>query len=209
MNMLKTIRVANIMANSTANGPGVRTVVHLAGCTLGCVNCFNKWMWPENGGQEMLVRDLADLLLRSDYPQDLTLSGGEPFEQADSVLELVLALKARNWLKSLFIYTGLYEHEFDTDAKIVFNELADYVVAGRYNHKLRSLDRSSYASSSNQVIYKRGVNGSMVAVSATDLCARTEILINPRNLIVTGLSSYATLEADPEESHEPSVDMPT
>lgn len=195
------------MANTTANGPGVRTVVHLAGCTLGCAGCFNKWMWPENSGQEMLVQDAAELLISGGFPNDLSLSGGEPFQQSPAVLELVLALKAKNWLKSLFIYTGLYPHEFDADAKVIFEDLADFVVAGRYIQRKRSTDRGSYAASTNQEIYKRDVDGVMRRDVAGELRARTEILVTPSRLIVTGLSEYRTLEQDMEETHESSASL--
>ena len=47
-----------IEPRSRANGPGVRFVVWLQGCTLGCPGCFNPSTHAAAGGREL---DLASL----------------------------------------------------------------------------------------------------------------------------------------------------
>ncbi len=80
---------------SRANGPGLRAVVFFQGCTLGCPGCWN----PETHhfrGMEVTVDAVVKELLRASAEQALegvTFSGGEPMQQADSLLALMQTLR--------------------------------------------------------------------------------------------------------------------
>src|SRR5947207_15612856 len=79
------------------NGPGLRAVVYLQGCTLGCRNCWN----PEThtfAGKERSIAEIADLVVSAHQERALegvTLSGGEPMQQADALLALIESLRDR------------------------------------------------------------------------------------------------------------------
>ena len=82
------LRYSGITYASLVNGPGVRNVLHLQGCTIYCKGCFNKHTWPHKGGTLKGVYEVAFLLTKDD-PDAITLSGGEPTEQWDGVLDLL------------------------------------------------------------------------------------------------------------------------
>jgi anaerobic ribonucleoside-triphosphate reductase activating protein len=87
------IRVHAIEPRSRANGPGARFVVWLQGCTLGCPGCFNPTTHDARGGNERSIESIA-----AEIPADvegLTLSGGEPLQQAEAAAELLELARTR------------------------------------------------------------------------------------------------------------------
>ncbi len=75
---------------SRANGPGPRAVVWFQGCTLGCRGCFNPATHDPQGGYEADTAALADqiLALRPTIA-GISVSGGEPFQQPEALLDLL------------------------------------------------------------------------------------------------------------------------
>lgn len=76
------------------DGPGVRTVIFLQGCSLRCRYCHNPDTW-ENGGETETPQEILERLrhFKDYYGEDggVTFSGGEPLLQRDFLIE-VLAL---------------------------------------------------------------------------------------------------------------------
>jgi anaerobic ribonucleoside-triphosphate reductase activating protein len=81
------MRVHAIEPRSKANGPGARFVVWLQGCTLGCPGCFNPSTHAD-GGTEMTVDEIVDKL-KASSAEGLSLSGGEPLQQAPAIVPLL------------------------------------------------------------------------------------------------------------------------
>src|ERR1039458_5511910 len=80
---------------SRANGPGLRAVVFFQGCKVGCVGCWNPRTHPFHGA-EVTVDAVAQEVLRAhqEYTlEGITLSGGEPMQQAHSLLQLIKGLR--------------------------------------------------------------------------------------------------------------------
>ena len=81
----------------TVDGPGMRYVLFLSGCTLGCAFCHNRDTW-EFGDKTISVTEvLADYeKYRVFYESSgggLTVSGGEPLLQPDFVEALFRACR--------------------------------------------------------------------------------------------------------------------
>lgn len=79
------------------DGPGIRYVLFLAGCSLGCVFCHNPDTWGQ-GSNTVTVKDAFDDIRRyeSFYRASqggLTISGGEPLLQADFTAALAQACR--------------------------------------------------------------------------------------------------------------------
>ena len=70
--------IGQIVASEGVDGPGVRAVVHFAGCTVGCAGCFNPHTHSSTGDGtwERDACDLAEDLLA--VSPAVTISGGEP-----------------------------------------------------------------------------------------------------------------------------------
>jgi anaerobic ribonucleoside-triphosphate reductase activating protein len=88
------LRVHAIESRSRANGPGARFVVWLQGCTLGCPGCFNPGTHDSDGGRETTVEDIARELATTQGIEGLSLSGGEPLQQAEAAVALLDAARA-------------------------------------------------------------------------------------------------------------------
>ncbi len=78
----------------TALGPGQRLALWVSGCSLDCKGCITPQLQQKSSGKQIrvdtLIRHLLGLSTRLD---GITLTGGEPFEQAKSLSALLIALK--------------------------------------------------------------------------------------------------------------------
>ena len=100
---------------SRANGPGIRAVVFFQGCSIGCVGCWNPNSHKFHGA-EITVDDVVQEVLRACREHALegvTFSGGEPMQQADSLLRLIQGLRQQAPELSFGLFSGYAEHELD------------------------------------------------------------------------------------------------
>lgn len=85
-------RIHSFQSLGTVDGPGVRAVVFMQGCSLRCACCHNPDTWDINGGTPTEARDVFNKIyrLRSYFGRDggVTVSGGEPLLQPEFVTEL-------------------------------------------------------------------------------------------------------------------------
>jgi anaerobic ribonucleoside-triphosphate reductase activating protein len=100
---------------SRANGPGPRAVLFFQGCSLGCVGCWNPKTHVFQGA-EITVDAAARKVLKAHTEHSLdgiTFSGGEPMQQADSLLALMHSLRQQAPELSFGMFSGYAEHELD------------------------------------------------------------------------------------------------
>ncbi len=98
---------------SRANGPGLRAVVFFQGCELRCVGCWNPRTHPFHGA-EVTVDAVVQELVRARQEHTLegiTFSGGEPMQQADSLLRLIGDLRRQAPELSFGMFSGYAERE--------------------------------------------------------------------------------------------------
>ena len=85
-------RISSIQSFGTVDGPGIRYVVFMQGCSLRCACCHNPETWALDGGEEKKASEVFDAILRykSYFGRQggVTVSGGEPLLQAEFVREL-------------------------------------------------------------------------------------------------------------------------
>ena len=94
-----------IVKSSCVDGPGERTVLFTQGCSIRCPGCQSQHLWPFEGGEEVDTEKVAKVLLSlSKDHKNVTISGGEPFDQASELRSLVSKLKAAG--RHVIIYTG-------------------------------------------------------------------------------------------------------
>ncbi len=136
------------MPISRVNGPGQRFVVWVQGCSRKCAGCFNPMTHERSGGYEKEVSEIAGEIPLGEI-SGITVSGGEPFEQAE---ELVKLLEAAGRLSlNRMVYTGYtYEELASKEEKAVKKclKLTDILVDGAYEEKIASEIR--WAGSGNQ-----------------------------------------------------------
>jgi anaerobic ribonucleoside-triphosphate reductase activating protein len=90
------VRLNKIHYPVTALGPGRRIGIWFQGCSIGCPHCVSRDTWVADarylvGVANILVlcRELSDA-----DTSGVTISGGEPFEQPDALVELLDGLHA-------------------------------------------------------------------------------------------------------------------
>lgn len=86
--------VNSIQTLGTVDGPGVRFVVFMQGCTLRCGCCHNPETWEMSIGDEYTPEELIKKVIRykSYFGADggVTLSGGEPLLQTEFAKEFFI-----------------------------------------------------------------------------------------------------------------------
>ena len=118
------VRVAHLLPSCETLGPGRRGVIWVAGCARRCPGCIAGPILSPEAGTLMGVDALAELILSWDGIEGITLSGGEPFEQAGALAELCLNLRRSRDL-SILSYTGFTLDELRTSPEQHHRSLLD------------------------------------------------------------------------------------
>ena len=104
------VRIAGVAHDSLIEEPGRRSTAKFQGCAIRCDRCITPDSWDPTAGYLVPVDRLADALLDPAYDRDgVSILGGEPFQQADGLLALVRALRARG-CRHTIVYSG---HTYD------------------------------------------------------------------------------------------------
>ena len=147
------LNVADIRLQSQVNGPGLRSVVWVKGCTIGCPGCFNPHTHPHTKKHLFDAEKVGRFLAQVPDTDGITISGGEPFEQAEACA--VLAAAVRSSGRSVMVFTG-YRFEYlqeSTEFSVKrFLATIDLLVAGPYVERLRS-SGALWRGSTNQTVH--------------------------------------------------------
>jgi anaerobic ribonucleoside-triphosphate reductase activating protein len=132
------LRIHHIEPFSRANGPGWRTVIWFQGCTLGCPGCFNpETHLPAGGSLTSIAEILARLQAAQPEIEGVTISGGEPLQQKDALIELLTQIKQSTNL-SVVLFSGYTFGEIQKMPKSrQFLPMVDILLAGRYDPSRR------------------------------------------------------------------------
>lgn len=97
------MRVLDIVEGTTVDGPGLRTSVYVAGCRHQCEGCHNPQSWDFNGGHEMSVDEILEVVRKNNF--NVSLSGGDPMYVAQEAGELCRRVRTELG-KTVWCYTG-------------------------------------------------------------------------------------------------------
>ena len=141
------LRISRSHYPVTALGPGIRLGVWVQGCPLACKGCMSRDTWDAGGGVEVAVGDLVDRwrTALADGATGLTVSGGEPLEQAGPLGEFLrrasevraevradgTAAAAGYGEADILLYTGYELAELDEE-QLGATRYADALITGRY-----------------------------------------------------------------------------
>lgn len=114
-------------------GPGDRVIVWVRGCARACPGCIAPELAARGEGTAIdeVASRIRPLL---DVADGLTLSGGEPFDQADALADLVSLLRREIPELEVLVYTGYLMDEVRTlgdDAERLL-ALVDMVIDGPF-----------------------------------------------------------------------------
>jgi len=119
---MKSALIFDIKRFALHDGPGIRTTVFFKGCPLSCQWCHNPESRSSNVqqiesgrylgdkmlpsamvyGRELSVEAIMETIRRDEHYYShsgggVTLSGGEPFQQAEALLDLAIAVKEHDF----------------------------------------------------------------------------------------------------------------
>lgn len=119
------IQVAGIINESIADGPGIRMVIFTQGCKHNCRGCHNPHTHPFQSGEAVEIGKIIQDIKKNYLLDGITLSGGDPFEQAEECAALAEEVKKAGL--SVITYTGYtYEKLLElSPVKKGFKELLD------------------------------------------------------------------------------------
>ncbi len=137
-------------------GPGERVCLWTQGCSKKCFGCISPELQPSCGNRidNLKLSQIIIQIAKKGECSGLTVSGGDPFEQSDDLLE-VLKL-TRESFGDVLVYTGFTLDEIlDGNAGDSAKECLKYIdvlIDGRYEKKLNTPD-CILRGSGNQVIH--------------------------------------------------------
>lgn len=119
-------RIHSFESLGAVDGPGIRFVIFMQGCSLRCKYCQNRDTWDIHGGMEYSVDEILQRVLRyKNYftPNGgVTISGGEPLLQANFLIELFTKLKEHN-IHTCIDTSGCFDLSYDIKRLIDLTDL--------------------------------------------------------------------------------------
>jgi anaerobic ribonucleoside-triphosphate reductase activating protein len=171
---------------SKVNGPGNRFVLWTQGCSKGCSECFNPETWSNNIFKELSPRQIFELIKNFEV-DGITISGGDPLEQENELLELLMLLSSIRLSKGVILFSGFTRAEISSN--IIREKCLSYIdvlIDGRYEKNLK-VD-FSLRGSSNQEFYFFSDK-----ISSDELCFDQEIEISALegDIMMTGFPNVS------------------
>lgn len=132
---MRDIQGAGELFDSKANGPGIRYVLFTQGCTMQCPGCHNTHTWDKNEGTSMSIDSIMEKIKLSPFIDGVTISGGDPMEQPEAVLELCTRIKEECPSLNIMAYTGRTLEQLKAMNNEHINkilEIIDYLADGKF-----------------------------------------------------------------------------
>ncbi len=186
------IRIYNYQDGVTRLGPGIRFVLWTQGCTRRCKGCMTPMSQDLDSGKNMSVSDLANIIIQSGR-YGLTISGGEPFLQAEALCELVDRIKEERDI-GVIVYTGYVIEEIQLSHNQNMRDFLsriDLLIDGPYVEELN--DGMNLRGSSNQRVialtdrYESDVN------NYGSKKAEVEFFVKEEKVMIVGVPDSDTL----------------
>ncbi|MDR7857255.1 anaerobic ribonucleoside-triphosphate reductase activating protein [Tissierella sp.] len=148
---MEEIRIAGIEEESIVDGPGIRMVIFTQGCNHNCPECHNPETHSFRGGKLIDIDDIINMIKQNPLLDGITLSGGEPFEQAYECS--VLAMKVKKLGLNVVTYTGYRFEEIlasDKFRSLLFQ--TDILIDGKFDIAEKSLMLQFRGSKNQRII---------------------------------------------------------
>ena len=146
------MKIYGLVQDSIVDGPGFRFVCFTQGCPHHCPGCHNPDSHAPHGGTEMTSDEIITQMRSNPLTDGLTLSGGEPFMQAEDCLVLARAAHASGlnvWAYSGWTFDDLMN---GTAAQQALLRELDVLVDGPFMLDERSLTLNWRGSRNQRVI---------------------------------------------------------
>ena len=151
------IRISGVVDESVVDGPGIRMVIFTQGCVHNCPGCHNPQTHDPAGGEAAETDELIARCLRHKYIKGLTISGGEPFLQAEACAEVAKQVRESGRHVHVIVYSG---YSWEELTKLGIKDVSvqkllqntDVLVDGRFISAQKNLDLPFRGSDNQRVI---------------------------------------------------------
>lgn len=147
------IRIAGILKEGLADGPGIRYVLFTQGCFHNCEGCHNPETHDPEGGYEMETDEIIKDIMKSRLIKGVTFSGGEPFLQSEGVS--YIAERVKSFGLDVVTYTGYTFEELvkgDNPEMQQLLGLTDILIDGRFKIDERDISLRFRGSRNQRII---------------------------------------------------------
>lgn len=142
-------KIHSIETMGLVDGPGIRVVVFLQGCSLRCKYCHNPDTWEYGSGEEYTPSQLVNKIKRykayfNTSNGGVTFSGGEPLRQPEFLIE-ALKLCKKEGIHTCIDTSGFGVGMYDEILKytdLVLFDIKDLTREGYKNVTLMNIDES-------------------------------------------------------------------
>lgn len=153
--MKHTVNTAGIINDSIADGPGIRLVVFCQGCPRRCHGCHNEGALEFGAGIDTDTDEIIEMFSKNPLLDGITFSGGEPFCQAEALVNIAEAAAEKNL--DIVTFTGyVYEELIEMAEKDQWIkrllDCTDLLIDGPYEEENRDLTLRFRGSSNQRII---------------------------------------------------------
>lgn len=127
------LNVHNFLARSTVNGPGTRAVIWVQGCDLACPGCFNPDTHDFAPRRLTPIAELAEQIVQIEGLEGVTISGGEPFLQAEALAALASLIQTHQL--GVIVFSGFTFEQLSSSLRRDWQALlasTDLLIAGPF-----------------------------------------------------------------------------
>jgi anaerobic ribonucleoside-triphosphate reductase activating protein len=149
-----TVNLYGIADDSIVDGPGIRLAIFTQGCGHQCPGCHNPAAQPFEGGTLTTIEEIEEKIVGNPLLAGITLTGGEPFDQAAPLVELAYYARICDlnvWAYSGYLFEDLAAGTPSPAATLLLEQL-DVLVDGPFVERLKSLDLHWRGSSNQRII---------------------------------------------------------
>lgn len=147
-----SICIMEVIEQTMADGPGLRTSIYCAGCHHHCNGCHNPQSWDMANGHWVSVQDLLDII-KADEFSNVSFSGGDPFYQVEAFTELARRIKAETH-KTIWCWTGFTIEEIRASERLsMLLPYIDVLVDGPFILEQRDTQLLFRGSPNQRIIY--------------------------------------------------------
>ena len=130
------ISLAAMVSRTRSEGPGERFALWVQGCSIRCPGCCNPEMQPFSGGHSYTMGELLQKIVDAEV-EGVSILGGEPFDQAQSLGVLARELQKRDIGIVVFSGYEMDEIEAREEFQLLFQH-TDLLKTGPYIQSRRS-----------------------------------------------------------------------
>lgn len=144
-----------LQQDSIVDGDGIRMVLWTQGCSHNCKGCHNPETHSFESGFIKDVDILKDEISKIKNHDGITLSGGDPFFQIDSCLEIAMFCKKQRlnvWCYTGFTFEKLMDMSKLNPKVTMFLENIDVLIDGPFMLEQKSLNLKFRGSKNQRII---------------------------------------------------------